>query len=127
MSELKLKWQNREKFPSPTNPLQRLRETLSFTSRDCGDDKMVAFMYAIINGWDNGSYQELSDKHGWSAVDIDRMKEWCHQYERAWMCWNILRTMSDEQLVSMERQVDAILEDGLGSIVGVNIGPELPF
>jgi len=42
------------------------------------------------------------------------------------MCWNILRTMSDEQLVSMERQVDAILEEGIW-VVGVHVVPELPF
>lgn len=41
-------------------------------------------------------------------------------------CWNILRTMTDEQLVSLEGQVDAIVEDGT-MVVGVNIGPELPF
>ena len=41
-------------------------------------------------------------------------------------CWNILRTMTDEQLVSLEGQVDAIVEEGTMA-VGVNVGPELPF
>lgn len=44
-------------------------------------------------------------------------------------CWNILRTCTDEQLIAMERQVDKILEETseTGLVVGVNIGPELPF
>ncbi len=49
-------------------------------------------------------------------------------------CWNILRTCTDEQLVSLEKQVDAMIEnskneesDFFGRKIGVNIGPELPF
>ena len=49
--------------------------------------------------------------------------------ERLARCWNILRTCTDEQLIAMERQVDKILEETkeTGLVVGVNIGPELPF
>ena len=49
--------------------------------------------------------------------------------KRLAMCWNILRTCTDEQLIVMERQVDKILEETkeTGLVVGVNIGPELPF
>lgn len=50
------------------------------------------------------------------------------------LCWNILRTMSDEQLALMERHVDEILEKSkdakiqlFGFRVGVSTGPELPF
>lgn len=41
------------------------------------------------------------------------------------LCRNILRTCTDERLESLERQVDAIINQGL--VVGVNIGPELPL
>lgn len=49
--------------------------------------------------------------------------------KRLAMCLNILRTCTDEQLIVMERQVDKILEETkeTGLVVGVNIGPELPF
>lgn len=46
--------------------------------------------------------------------------------QRVAMCWNILRTCTYEQLASMERQVDAIIEGGT-MVVGVNVGPKLPF
>lgn len=49
-------------------------------------------------------------------------------------CWNILRTCTDEQLVSLEKQVDVIAEKSkdakselFGCRIGVIIGPELPF
>jgi hypothetical protein len=42
-------------------------------------------------------------------------------------CWNILRTMTDEQLESLERQVDAVAADVGEEFVDVYIGPSLPF
>lgn len=42
-------------------------------------------------------------------------------------CWNILRTMTDAQLVSLEKQVDATIEEVGEDCVGVYIGPTLSF
>lgn len=42
-------------------------------------------------------------------------------------CWNILRTCTDEQLTSLEKQVDATIEEVGEEFVGVFIGPTLPF
>lgn len=63
MNDNELKWQTRDEMPTPTNPLQRMRETFAFTSRDCSEDKMIAFLYGIVMGWDDESYNELKKKH----------------------------------------------------------------
>jgi hypothetical protein len=77
-------WQTRDEFEVPTNPLQKLQETLAFTSRDCSEDKMIAFMYGIIMGWDNKSYKELMVKHNRSLQDIKLQKMWHKNYKKAW-------------------------------------------
>jgi hypothetical protein len=68
----------------PTNPLQKLRETMCFTSRDVGEDKMIAFMYAIIVGWNDEAYEDLRKTHNWSDRDIALQKEWHLNYKKAW-------------------------------------------
>ena len=70
----------------------------------------------------------MKDKiHNHKILDI--AKEDDEAAKRLARCWNILRTCTDEQLIAMERQVDKILEEKeeTGLVVGVNIGPELPF
>jgi hypothetical protein len=79
-----VKWQTRDEMDIPTNPLQKLNEVLAFTSRDCGEDKMIAFMYGVISGWEDDSYAELKDKHNWSDKDIDLQKAWHIEYKKAW-------------------------------------------
>lgn len=77
-------WQSKDINEETINPLQRLAETLAFTSRDCSEDKMIAFMYAIICGWDDASFNELMVKHGWTLDDIKLMKAWHDDYKKAW-------------------------------------------
>ena len=84
MKNENLVWQTRDEMLHPTNPLQRLRETFAFTSRDCGEDKMIAFMYGIIVGWDDGSYEELKSQHNWSEKDIELQKMWHANYNEVW-------------------------------------------
>ncbi len=50
-----------------------------------------------------------------------------NQEKRLIRCWNILRTMTDAQLASLEKQVDATIEEVGEEFVGVFIGPTLPF
>ncbi len=83
----KLKWQTRDEMEVPTNPLQRLRETFAFTSRDCSEDKMIAFLYGIVMGWGDAAYVELKDKHNWNDRDIEHQKMWHENYNKAWKLW----------------------------------------
>ena len=41
--------------------------------------------------------------------------------------WNILRTMTDEQLEYLEKQTDAVIEEFGENSVGVHVGPTLQF
>ena len=84
MDEKDLKWQTRDEMPIPTNPLQKIRETFAFTSRDCGEDKMISFLYGIVMGWDDKAYDELREKHNWSDEDVMLQKEWHKNYNKAW-------------------------------------------
>ncbi|WP_312066824.1 hypothetical protein [Empedobacter sp.] len=84
MNENKLKWQTRDEIQSPTNPLQAMREILSFTSLDCSQDKMISCLYGIIVGWDDDSYKELKEKHNWSDENIEAQKEWHKSYNELW-------------------------------------------
>lgn len=56
----------------------------------------------------------------WSDPPVERII-------RVARCWNILRTMTNEQLESLEKQVDATIEEVGEDCVGVYIGPTLPF
>ena len=86
-------WQTRSEMSVPTNPLQKLEEVFSFTSRDCSEDKMIAFMYGIISGWDDDSYEELKVKHSWSDKDVELQKKWHIEFKKAWNLYmNNLKT-----------------------------------
>ena len=42
-------------------------------------------------------------------------------------CWNILRTLSDEELESLEKQTDLVIEEHGKEFVAVHVWPSLPF
>ena len=83
--EIEVPWQTRDMMKFPTNPLQRIAETFAFASDDLGADKRMAFLYAIVLGWDDASYRELQPKHNWSDEDVVMMKNWHKEYCRAWV------------------------------------------
>ncbi|AIM37391.1 hypothetical protein KO02_12335 [Sphingobacterium sp. ML3W] len=84
MKEVKLKWQTRDEMENTTNPFQQLKETLCSTSRDCSKDKMIAFLYAIICGWDDESYKDLKVQHDWSDSVVLRLKDLHNKFEIGW-------------------------------------------
>ena len=79
-----LVWQNINDMPQPTNALQELVEILTRTSRDTGEDKMIACIYGIIVGWDDNAYKALKEQHGWIDDNIRFQKMWHENYKRAW-------------------------------------------
>ncbi len=42
-------------------------------------------------------------------------------------CWNILRTLSDNELESLEKQTDLVIKEHGEEFVAVHIGPSLAF
>lgn len=79
-----LKWQTRSEMDIPTNPLQALRETFCRTSKDMGTEKMDAWCYGIIVGWDDASYAELAVTHSWSPETVAYNKLLHENYEKCW-------------------------------------------
>lgn len=79
-----LKWQTGDEMPHPTNALQELCEILTRTSRDTGEDKMIACMYGIIVGWNDESYEELRLAHNWTDENIQHQKMLHENYKKAW-------------------------------------------
>lgn len=47
--------------------------------------------------------------------------------DRLIKCWNILRTLSDKELESLEKQTDLVIEEHGEEFVAVHVGPSLPF
>ena len=78
------KWQTRAEFDTPTNPLQALTEAFGRTSKDMGEDKLDAFLYGVIMGWEDESYEQLREKHNWSDENIKIQKMWHQNYIKAW-------------------------------------------
>lgn len=72
-----------------------------------------------------GTYQELVLPSEGSLIWVSNDNP--VQMFRLARCWNILRTMTEAQLESLEKQVDATIEEVGEDFVGVHIGPSLPF
>jgi hypothetical protein len=79
-----IEFTTKNEVPVTTNPLQKMREVFAFTSKDCSEDKLIAFLYAIVMGWDDDCYEELKSKHNWSDEYINVQKEWHKNYNKAW-------------------------------------------
>jgi hypothetical protein len=68
----------------PDNPLQALTMALTSTSKDMSESKLDASLYGIIVGWDESSYKELKEKHGWSDRVVATQKLLHQNYIKAW-------------------------------------------
>ena len=87
MEEDKLPWQSRDEMAHPTNALQSLVESYTLTSKDMGENKFDAWVYGIIVGWDDESYDELASTHNWSAEQVTYNKMLHANFNEAWKLW----------------------------------------
>lgn len=67
------------------NPLQSLLTSMTGDPRDFGTDKGDAWRYGIVCGWNNASYRELQQQHGWSDETVKRNKRLHRKYIKAWL------------------------------------------
>jgi len=63
------------------NSLESIRDTFVKSSKDWALTKQDSWLYGIIVGWDNESYQSLSKKWNWSKEDVDLNKNLHNHYE----------------------------------------------
>ena len=80
---LDCEWKQADDGP-PENPLQSLTTALTCTSKDMSLDKLDAYLYGIIVGWEDSSYAELKVRHGWSDETIEYQKRLNQNYIKAW-------------------------------------------
>ncbi len=67
------------------NPLEAIHSALVKTSEDLSLKKRDAWIYGIVCGWDDPSYQELAPLHNWTTEDIERNKRLHTAYITAWI------------------------------------------
>lgn len=82
----KQKWQVQDDMKYRSNPLQALVESFCKNPKDMSEDKYDAWTYGIIVGWDDASFKDLSEKHGWDKRIFERNKELHQNYIK---CWNL--------------------------------------
>lgn len=70
--------------------------------------------------------RKMSDKiYNYQIFELGPIDE--GQVARLARCWNILRTLSNKELESLEKQTDLVIEEHGEEFVAVHIGPSLPF
>lgn len=67
-----------------SNPFDSLQRTIATDVSDWSQDRVHAWVYGIILGWDGadgddtdtdtGAYDELQRKFGWTTAELDRLK-----------------------------------------------------
>lgn len=77
-------WQTRDEMPQPTNPLQKLVEMLTGTSRDISQDQLLSAIYGVVVGWDDESYEEFKNKYGWGENVKTYQKQLHQNYIECW-------------------------------------------
>lgn len=80
------KWQTKDKMDAPTNPMQSIYESYTRQSFDMAERKFDAWMYGVVVGWDDESYDELKKKHNWSDSQIEYQKQMHQNFIK---CWNL--------------------------------------
>jgi hypothetical protein len=55
------------------NAIQSLHTALACSTRDMSKDKLDAWVYGIVVGWDDDTLAELSKLHGWEESTIQRL------------------------------------------------------
>ena len=55
------------------NPIEALRVTLSFSVDDWGSSRAMAWVWGIVNGWDDEAMDELAREFGWDKATTDRL------------------------------------------------------
>jgi len=69
----------------PENPLESLYINTVQTSKDMAQDRLDAWRYGIVAGWDDEGYPELMEKHGWTKEDVARNKRLHQKFIDCWL------------------------------------------
>lgn len=64
-----------------TCPFESLEVCLANHVRDWSEDHRDAWIWGIVNGWDEESLAELRIKHGWSDASVKRLRKMHHRFQ----------------------------------------------
>ena len=59
-----------------------IADAMAFSSRDWSIDRRDAWIYGIVLGWDDASYEVLKKKHKWTDSEVERNKLLYESYNK---------------------------------------------
>ncbi len=59
-----------DKLKTVREGLESLRKTIASDVADWAADKRMAWIYAILMGWDDEAMDEVAKKHKWKSEDV---------------------------------------------------------
>lgn len=68
--------------------IDSLHSAIVFSSHDWSRDKRLAWVYGIIVGWDDDSFEELKERFGWSDKTIERLKKYHEEIEKVYKLYS---------------------------------------
>lgn len=63
-------------YSSPEDdPLEALRTVLAFSVDDWSETRAMAWVWGIVNGWDDEAMTELADRFVWHGPQVARLRQ----------------------------------------------------
>jgi len=69
---------NKTPLDTALEAMESLQNTIAFDVADWAADKRMAWIYAILMGWDDEAMDEVAKKHKWKSEDVARLRRY-HQ------------------------------------------------
>ena len=64
------------------NPVESLRDTLAFSVDDWGSSRAMAWVWGIVNGWDEDAMSDLARLFGWDTATTERLNRLHAAFDR---------------------------------------------
>lgn len=64
------------------DPRESLRDTLAFSVDDWGASRAMAWVWGIVEGWDDDAMAELAAEFGWDAATTARLNRLHEQFDK---------------------------------------------
>ena len=64
------------------DPRESLRDTLAFSVDDWASTRAMAWVWGIIDGWDEDAMADLAEQYGWDAATVARLNRLHTAFDR---------------------------------------------
>lgn len=75
-------WWKFNQIMAQDNPLESIALSISTSPYDWSSSNAMAWIYGIVNGWNDESLNELSEKLGWSESNLSKLKNLNMSYQK---------------------------------------------